>query len=166
MFPLIRCATKCGSKDKKLRKQRKFQKLYTRIIMRAKVACTLARQLSRGYWPSSSGRELRVLARPEMVLPHGPEIVGVNPQAEVAQRREGHRKEAGVCRLLNDGFMESTEQAAKPSRHRIEIKLSEQEKALIVQGAELAGKGVSAFVRDAAERAARELISERQPKRR
>jgi hypothetical protein len=87
-------------------------------------------------------------------------------ELRVAQEREGRWKEAGVCRLLNDSFMESTEQAAKPARHRIEIKLSEHEKALIVQGAELAGKGVSAFVRDAAERAARELISERQPKRR
>lgn len=62
--------------------------------------------------------------------------------------------------------MEKTEQATKPtSRYRIEIKLSEQEKALIVQGAELAGKGVSAFVRDAAERAARAAISQHAPKR-
>lgn len=62
--------------------------------------------------------------------------------------------------------MENTEQASRPaSRYRIEIKLSEQEKALIVQGAELTGKGVSAFVRDAAERAAREVILERAPKR-
>jgi len=47
----------------------------------------------------------------------------------------------------------------RPPRHRIEIKLSEGEKQTIVRGAALAKQGVSAFVRWAAEQAARELIS-------
>ena len=52
-------------------------------------------------------------------------------------------------------------QGERSARHRIEIKLSEEQKATIVRGAALAKQGVSSFVRDAAERAARELISKR-----
>ena len=43
-------------------------------------------------------------------------------------------------------------------RHRIEIKVSEEQKELIVKAAALAKRGLSEFVRGAAERAARDLI--------
>lgn len=48
----------------------------------------------------------------------------------------------------------------KPSspRHRIEIKVSAEQKDLIVRGAAVAKKGVSEFVRSAAEHAAREIV--------
>jgi len=49
-----------------------------------------------------------------------------------------------------------------PIRHRIEIKVSEQEKDLIVRAAGLAKQGISEFVRSAVERAARELIAKRE----
>ena len=57
--------------------------------------------------------------------------------------------------------MENNEPATTPARCRVEVKLSNQERALIVQGAELTGEGVAAFVRSAAVRAARDVISER-----
>ena len=53
--------------------------------------------------------------------------------------------------------MENTERTSAP-RHRIEIKLSAEQKDLIVRGAEAAKQGVSEFVRGAAERAAREAL--------
>jgi uncharacterized protein (DUF1778 family) len=52
-------------------------------------------------------------------------------------------------------------QGERPTRQRIEIKVSEEQKETIVRAAALANQGVSSFVRDAAERAARELISKR-----
>jgi hypothetical protein len=55
--------------------------------------------------------------------------------------------------------MENTERVSASARHRIEIKVSEQQKALIVRAAEIAGVGVSEFVRSAAERAARAAVS-------
>ncbi len=56
--------------------------------------------------------------------------------------------------------MESTEQKPdRPTRHRVEIKLSEEQKDLIARGAALARQGISEFVRSAAERAARDLIA-------
>lgn len=55
--------------------------------------------------------------------------------------------------------MENIEQVPTPARHRIEIKVSQEQKALIVRAAELAGVGVSEFVRSAAERAARAAVS-------
>lgn len=54
--------------------------------------------------------------------------------------------------------METNKEKERPARYRIEIKLSKEEKQIIVRGAELANQGVSAFVRSAAERAARELM--------
>lgn len=48
-------------------------------------------------------------------------------------------------------------------RHRIEIKVSEEQKDLIARAAEIARQGISEFVRAAAERAARELISNQTP---
>jgi len=53
------------------------------------------------------------------------------------------------------------EKPARPIRHRIEIKLSAEQRELIDEGAALAKQGVSEFVRSAAERIARELISRR-----
>lgn len=44
-------------------------------------------------------------------------------------------------------------------RHRIEIKVSREQKALIAEGAALAKKGLSDFVRSAAEKAALDLRS-------
>jgi uncharacterized protein (DUF1778 family) len=56
--------------------------------------------------------------------------------------------------------METSQQKPdRPNRHRIEIKLSEEQKDAIVRGAALAKQGVSEFVRSAAERAARELLA-------
>ncbi len=43
-------------------------------------------------------------------------------------------------------------------RHRIEIKVSEAEKNLITRGAAAAKKGISEFVREAAEHAANEAL--------
>jgi uncharacterized protein (DUF1778 family) len=57
--------------------------------------------------------------------------------------------------------MDSAEKSM-PIRHRIEIKVSEQEKDLIVRAAGLAKQGISEFVRSAVERAARELIAKRE----
>lgn len=51
-----------------------------------------------------------------------------------------------------------------PTRHRIEIKVSEQEKDLIVSAAALAKQGISEFVRTVVERAAREQIALREKK--
>jgi uncharacterized protein (DUF1778 family) len=50
------------------------------------------------------------------------------------------------------------EKSGRPIRHRIEIKVSPEQKELIKQGAALAKQGVSEFVRSAAESAARELM--------
>jgi uncharacterized protein (DUF1778 family) len=61
---------------------------------------------------------------------------------------------------MNVEPMEKTEQMpTAPSRYRIEIKVSRQEKALIVRGAELAKLSISEFVRSAAECAAREQLA-------
>lgn len=68
-----------------------LQKLYTSIIMRAKVACTLTRQLSRACRRSSSRAE-RHHVRPDTVLPHGAVTAGVEaPRQRRAQRAEGKR---------------------------------------------------------------------------
>jgi uncharacterized protein (DUF1778 family) len=53
----------------------------------------------------------------------------------------------------------SKNQTERPTRHRIEIKLSEDQKETITRGASLAKQGVSEFVRSVAEKAARDLIS-------
>ena len=58
--------------------------------------------------------------------------------------------------------MKESGASVKSTRHRIEIKLSEEEKDLIVRGAGVAGRGISAFVREAAANAARELVSRSQ----
>lgn len=56
--------------------------------------------------------------------------------------------------------MELKDQMSAPaSRHRIEIKVSEEQKSTIVRGASLAKQGISEFVRTAAERSARDLIA-------
>lgn len=56
--------------------------------------------------------------------------------------------------------METTNgEPGRGSRHRIEIKVSKDQKDTIVRGAALAKQGLSEFVRSAAERAARDLIS-------
>jgi uncharacterized protein (DUF1778 family) len=47
------------------------------------------------------------------------------------------------------------------TRYRVEVKLSQDEKNLISKAAALSGVGISAFVRGAAERAAREVVSAR-----
>jgi len=57
--------------------------------------------------------------------------------------------------------LETVDGKAPATRHRIEIKVSEEQKDVIVRGAELARQGISEFVRTAAERAARELIAQR-----
>jgi uncharacterized protein (DUF1778 family) len=54
-----------------------------------------------------------------------------------------------------------TPQPDRPSRHRIEIKVSKEQKDMIARGAALAKQGVSEFVRRAAELAARDLISKK-----
>jgi uncharacterized protein (DUF1778 family) len=54
--------------------------------------------------------------------------------------------------------MEAIEQP-RVTRHRIEIKVSQQEKDLIVRAAGLAKQGLSEFVRTVVERAAREQIA-------
>lgn len=59
--------------------------------------------------------------------------------------------------------MESSEPKTTPSRHRIEIKVSEEQKELIARGAAAAKQGISEFVRSAAERAAREALSIKRP---
>jgi uncharacterized protein (DUF1778 family) len=48
----------------------------------------------------------------------------------------------------------------RPSRRRIEIKLTKEQKDLIVRAAGAANVGTSEFVRAAAERAAREFLTE------
>jgi len=45
------------------------------------------------------------------------------------------------------------------TRHRIEIKVSEEQKALIARAAEAAKQGISEFVRSAAEKAALATLS-------
>jgi uncharacterized protein (DUF1778 family) len=57
--------------------------------------------------------------------------------------------------------MEATEKP-QATRHRIEIKVSQHEKDLIVRAAGLAKQGLSEFVRTAVERAAREQIAQRE----
>ena len=52
-----------------------------------------------------------------------------------------------------------TEEKARTLRHRVEIKLSEEQKALIARAAALTKQGLSEFVRYAAESAAREVVS-------
>jgi uncharacterized protein (DUF1778 family) len=46
----------------------------------------------------------------------------------------------------------------KRDRYRLEIKVSEEQKGLIARGAAAAGKGISEFVRSAAEKAATEAL--------
>jgi len=72
------------------------QRLFTRIIMRAKVVCTLTPQLSLLHRPTSSrsltaGRaETRYICGPFTVLPHGAVIDGAEaPRQRRAQRAEG-----------------------------------------------------------------------------
>ena len=74
---------------------------------------------------------------------------------QVVQTRESHR---------NEELMETIEGKAATTRHRIEIKVSEEQKDVIVRGAELAKQGISEFVRTAAERVARELMAQQKKK--
>ena len=69
------------------------QRLFTRIIMRAKVVCTLTPQLSLPRRPTSSRRaERRRICGPFTVLPHGAVIGGAEaPRQRRAQRAEGKR---------------------------------------------------------------------------
>ncbi|HEV3155622.1 MAG TPA: DUF1778 domain-containing protein [Candidatus Baltobacteraceae bacterium] len=60
-------------------------------------------------------------------------------------------------RALEDSAMETQERRSL-TRHRIEIKVSEEQKTLIAEAAALAKQGMSEFVRAAAESAAKELI--------
>ena len=56
------------------------------------------------------------------------------------------------------------EDKASPStvvRYRIEIKISGEQKKLITEAAAAARQGISEFVRNAAEHAARDLLSKR-----
>lgn len=55
------------------------------------------------------------------------------------------------------------EEGQKPGavRHRIEIKLSQDQKELIVSAAAMENVGVSEFVRSASEQAARKVLSEK-----
>jgi len=47
----------------------------------------------------------------------------------------------------------------RPTRHRIEIKVSKDQKETIAKGAALAKQGISEFVRNAAERFAKDLLA-------
>ena len=47
----------------------------------------------------------------------------------------------------------------RATRHRIEIKVSEEQKALFARAADASKQGISEFVRSAAEGAAREVLS-------
>jgi uncharacterized protein (DUF1778 family) len=51
------------------------------------------------------------------------------------------------------------DKAAGRTRHRIEIKVSEEQKNLIRRGAEAANQGISEFVLSAAERSAKDALS-------
>jgi uncharacterized protein (DUF1778 family) len=51
----------------------------------------------------------------------------------------------------------------RPTRLRIEVKVSEEQKDIITRAADIAKQGVSEFVRSAAERAARDLLSKHRP---
>lgn len=55
--------------------------------------------------------------------------------------------------------MENSKRKPSAARHRVEVKLSEEQKDVITRGAALAKQGLSEFVRTAAENAARDLIS-------
>jgi len=57
--------------------------------------------------------------------------------------------------------MEAESTEPKPSRHRIEIKVSEKQKDLIARAAAAKGQGISEFVRTAAEHAATEALKSR-----
>lgn len=54
--------------------------------------------------------------------------------------------------------MDERQDTTAAARHRIEIKLSAEQKDLIVRGAAAAKQGISEFVRAAAERAARAVL--------
>lgn len=56
--------------------------------------------------------------------------------------------------------MENVERV-RPTRHRIEIKVSEEQKELFNRAADATRQGVSEFVRSAAERAARDLLAKK-----
>ena len=56
--------------------------------------------------------------------------------------------------------MDEAQAKSTTTRHRIEVKLSAEQKDLIVRGAAAAKQGISEFVRAAAERAAREALHE------
>jgi len=71
------------------------------------------------------------------------------------------RDKSPTYRKRNEEIMETVDGKALPTRHRIEIKVSEEQKDVIVRGAEIARQGISEFVRAAADRAARELIAQR-----
>ena len=53
----------------------------------------------------------------------------------------------------------SDQSTSSAPRYRIEIKVSAEQKDLIVRGAAAAKQGISEFVRSAAEKAAREALS-------
>ena len=55
--------------------------------------------------------------------------------------------------------MEISEGKRTGSRHRIEIKFSEQQKTTISQAAAISKKSLAEFVRDVAERAASEIVA-------
>jgi len=56
--------------------------------------------------------------------------------------------------------MEAESNEPKRSRHRIEIKVSEEQKDLIARAAAATRQGISEFVRAAAERAATEALKQ------
>lgn len=55
--------------------------------------------------------------------------------------------------------METSEGKRVSARQRIEIKFSEQQKAAISRAAAISKKSLAEFVRDAAERAATEIVA-------
>ena len=54
--------------------------------------------------------------------------------------------------------MEDSDTQSKSARYRIEIKLTAEQKELITRGAAASRLGLSEFVRNAAERAARDVL--------
>jgi hypothetical protein len=89
------------------------------------------------------------------------QLAVVSPALGLASRRPpGLRLERWAFAWMKGADMD-TEKDAPRSRHRIEIKLNEEQKMLIVRGAQAAGVGISEFVRSAAEAAARAALSKR-----
>lgn len=72
------------------------------------------------------------------------------------RRVRSPRVSAALRGKMTDMDVNSNE--SNRSRHRIEIKLSAEQKDLIVRGAAAARQGISEFVRSAAERAATEAL--------